>query len=103
MNNTIICTDEPNAVTVKITGAAFENLKRITSIFNKWDDAQMTPAEFLFEHEIKPNQQLMNLAEQNAGEFNTTLPGAVCDLYYRAPDVNELRAAFSDAGFAVVS
>lgn len=101
MNNNIICTDETNAVVVKITGAAFENLKRITDIFNKWNDTRMTPAEFLFENEIETNEQLMTLENPNPGGYETTLPGMVCEMYSDAPTVNHLRKAFTDAGFSV--
>ena len=103
MNNTIICTDEPNAVTVKITGKTFDNLKRIAEIFNAWDENDLTPAEFFFRHIIAPAEYVMHLDEPNPGEYIQTLPGSLCDAYGDAPDIEELRKAFIDAGFAVQS
>lgn len=103
MTKSIECFDEPNAVVIKITGAAFENLKRITEVFNRWDNAEYSPAEFLFEHEIKTNQPLTHLAETDPGEYHSTLPGAVCQIYWKAPDVEKLREAFAEAGLAVRS
>jgi hypothetical protein len=103
MNNTIICTDEPNAVTVKITGKAFDNLKRIAEIFNAWDENDLTPAELLYRSVIAPDDSIMTLDEPKPDKYATTLPGSLCDAYGDAPDVEELRKAFIDAGFAIQS
>lgn len=103
MNEQIYCIDEPNAVTIKITGAAFDNLKRITEIFNAWDENELTPAEFIQEQYIERECMLMNLDTRKPGEYESTMPGALCDIYHNAPDIEELRAAFVDDGFAVQS
>lgn len=103
MSEQVYCIDEPNAVTIKITGAAFDNLKRITEIFNAWDENELTPGEFIQEQFIEREQAFMNLETPNPGKYQSTMPGALCDIYHDAPDVEELRAAFVNDGFAVQS
>ncbi len=102
MNGTddIYCTDEPNAVTVTIGGKAFENLKRITEIFNAWDENNMTPAELFAREFIERDEKFVNLSEKQPGGFGQTAAGAVCAVYGNAPDVDDLRTAFSRAGFS---
>lgn len=101
MSKAIYTIDEPNAVSIKITGAAFENLKRITEIFNKWDQNELTPAELIQEQFIEREQAFMNLDTPNPGMYQSTMPGALCDIYNNAPDVDALRAAFIGNGFSV--
>ena len=98
--NDITYTDEPNAVTIRITGKAFANLKEITAIFNKWDEADNTPAdivrkfmcgdEWLYLDEKKPEPLLLP----------QTLAGMMCDAYHGETDTPELEAAFEAAGFS---
>ncbi len=103
MGEQIYTIDEPNAVTIKITGAAFDNLKRITEIFNAWDENDFTPGELITEKFINDIQVFVNLDTRNPGKYQTTMPGALCDMYQSEPDVDALRAAFVDDGFAVQS
>ena len=47
--NCITFTDEPNAVTIRITGKAFENLRKIADAMNglDWTDNDNTPSSIL--------------------------------------------------------
>lgn len=47
--NCITFTDEPNAVTIRVSGRAFENLKKIASAMNglDWTDNDNTPSSIL--------------------------------------------------------
>ena len=105
MNNTkdngqpLNFTDEPNAVTIRITGAAFKNLKEIADIFNAWDNADNTPADIVKNH-LCESDGWKHLAEKNPQGYVQTLAGGICSDYDEA-EAADLAQAFKAAGFSV--
>jgi len=96
---TITFTDQPNAVTIRIAGKAFDNLKEITAIFNKWDEGDNTPAD-IARRFLCAGDDWGCLDEKQPEPFNQTLPGMICDAFSKEPDMPKLERAFKAAGFS---
>lgn len=92
-------TDEPNAVTIRITGAAFENVKEIAAIFNKWDEGDNTPANIV-DRFVCIGDWWTELDKKKPEYSGQTLAGMICDAFHDEPDMPELEAAFEAAGFS---
>lgn len=93
----IECIDEPNAVTIRISGAAFEQLKKIAAALNKWDDADNTPADIVSQY-LCDSDEWTALGAGQSPAASQTLAGIICGYYRKAPDVGELESAFKAAG-----
>lgn len=94
-------TDEPNAVTIRISGAAYANLKEIAAIFTKWQvDEQNTPADIVRRF-LCNNDDWLYLDEKNpdAPSKPQTLAGRICCAFDNCEDEPQLEAAFNAAGF----
>jgi len=95
-------TETASGVTLTIEGAAFENLKEITSIFNAWDGTEHTPAEMIWRECFAASEMLMRLGEKKPDAcVGETLPSVLCDNFREAPDVGELAEAFQAVGFNI--
>lgn len=98
--NDITYTDEPNAVTIRITGNAYANLKEITAIFNKWDNASNTPADIVRQFMCDDEWRYLDEKKPEALALPQTLAGMMCDAYHGEADMPELEVAFEAAGFS---
>ena len=99
-NGAITFSDEPNAVTIRITGKAFANLKEIAAILNKWDEADNTPADIA--HQFMCGDEWLYLDEKKpeALALPQTLAGGIVCAYDECEDMPQLRKAFEAAGFS---
>lgn len=99
--NCITFTDEPNAVTIRITGEAFDNLKTITEVFNRWDNADNTPADIVLKFMCGDEWLYLDEKKPEVLSHPQTLAGMICDAYSEEADMPELESAFEAAGFSV--
>lgn len=99
--NDIVLTDKNDRLVIEITGKAFANLKEIASIYNKWNDDNLTLSgvaeEFLF------GDYVLNLNQKKSVALHQTFSGIICDAFCNVPDVDvkELEGMFASAGFDV--
>lgn len=95
----ITFTDEPNAVTIRITGEAFKNLAKIAEIFNAWDKADNTPADIVGRFACF-GDHWRSLYRKETTPYETGLAGLMCDCFSHYEDMPELEAAFEREGFS---
>lgn len=92
--------DEPNAVTIRIKDRAFENLKEIAAIFNKWDNGNNTPADIA--ERFMCEDDYWGCLDKKIPEYpQETLVARICDKYHSCRDVKELKQAFAAEGFFI--
>ena len=92
--------NEPNGVTIRITGKAFTNLKEITEIFNRWDEADNTPADIVREFMCSDEWHYLDEKKPETLLLPQTLAGGIVDLYHDCKDATQLEEAFKAAGFS---
>ena len=97
----IAFSETANSVTVTISGRAFENLKEIAAIFNKWDGADNSPADVVRKFLCSSDDWAYLDEKKPDSALNPqTLPGMICDCYSEETDVQSLESAFEAAGFS---
>lgn len=98
----ITFSDEPNAVTIRISGKAFENLREIAAIFNRWDEGNNTPADIARRFMCDGEEwRWLDEKKPDATFMPQTLCGLICDCFSECDDMPELEKAFETAGVSV--
>lgn len=99
----VVFANEADAVTVRITGQAFKNLKELAKIFGKWRGEPCTPAELLGIH-LNCDPGFNNIDEKKPMNGEQTIAGCLVELQEDdepEKEVRKLEAAFKKAGFAI--
>ena len=99
--NDIVLTDKNDRLVIEITGKAFANLKEIASIYNKWNDDNLTLSEVA--EEFMFGDYVLNLNQKKSVALHQTFSGIICDAFCDVPDVDveELKRMFASAEFDV--